>query len=294
MTFKERLDAYERLTRLDKPIGALLLMWPALWSLWLARRAMPEFEVLVIFVLGVILTRSAGCIINDVADRRFDPHVERTRDRPVATGLISTGEALGLAAALLLAAFMLVWQLNRLTVLLSFAALAIMVIYPFLKRFFAFPQAGLGIAFSFAIPMAYAAQLGYIPTSGWMLMGATFFWIIAYDTEYAMVDRDDDAKLGLNSSALLLGRFDVAGVMLAHALFLGIMTALGRWQKLGSYFYAGLAVASALVLFQFWLIRGRDRQGCFRAFHNNNWVGLAVFAGLALDLYFKSGMLPRP
>jgi 4-hydroxybenzoate polyprenyltransferase len=179
-------------------------------------------------------------------------------------------------------------------VLLSFAALAIMVIYPFLKRFFAFPQAGLGIAFSFAIPMAYAAQLGYIPTSGWMLMGATFFWIIAYDTEYAMVDRDDDAKLGLNSSALLLGRFDVAGVMLAHALFLGIMTALGRWQKLGSYFYAGLAVASALVLFQFWLIRGRDRQGCFRAFHNNNWVGLAVFAGLALDLYFKSGMLPRP
>jgi 4-hydroxybenzoate polyprenyltransferase len=189
---------------------------------------------------------------------------------------------------------MLVWQLNRLTVLLSFAALAIMVIYPFLKRFFAFPQAGLGIACSFAIPMAYAAQLGYIPTSGWMLMGATFFWIIAYDTEYAMVDRDDDAKLGLNSSALLLGRFDVAGVMLAHALFLGIMTALGRWQKLGSYFYAGLAVASALVLFQFWLIRGRDRQGCFRAFHNNNWVGLAVFAGLALDLYFKSGMLPRP
>jgi 4-hydroxybenzoate polyprenyltransferase len=293
MTFKERLDAYERLTRLDKPIGALLLMWPALWSLWLARRAMPEFEVLVIFVLGVILTRSAGCIINDVADRRFDPHVERTRERPVATGLISAGEALGLAAALLLAAFMLVWQLNRMTVLLSFAALAIMVIYPLLKRFFAFPQAGLGIAFSFAIPMAYAAQLGYIPMSGWMLMGATFFWIIAYDTEYAMVDRDDDAKLGLNSSALLLGRFDVAGVMLAHAAFLGIMTALGRWQKLGSLFYAGLAVAAALVLYQFWLIRGRDRQGCFRAFHNNNWVGLAVFAGLALDLYFKSGMLPR-
>ena len=294
MTFKERLDAYERLTRLDKPIGALLLMWPALWSLWLARRAMPEFEVLVIFVLGVILTRSAGCIINDVADRRFDPHVERTRERPVATGLISAGEALGLAAALLLAAFMLVWQLNRMTVLLSFAALAIMVIYPLLKRFFAFPQAGLGIAFSFAIPMAYAAQLGYIPMSGWMLMGATFFWIVAYDTEYAMVDRDDDAKLGLNSSALLLGRFDVAGVMLAHAAFLGIMTALGRWQKLGSLFYAGLAVAAALVLYQFWLIRGRDRQGCFRAFHNNNWVGLAVFAGLALDLYFKSGMLPRP
>jgi 4-hydroxybenzoate polyprenyltransferase len=294
MTFKERLDAYERLTRLDKPIGALLLMWPALWSLWLARRAMPEFEVLVIFVLGVILTRSAGCIINDIADRRFDPHVERTRDRPLATGLISVGEALGLAAALLAAAFMLVWQLNRLTVLLAFAALAIMVIYPFLKRFFVFPQAGLGIAFSFAIPMAYAAQLGHIPLGGWMLMGATFFWIIAYDTEYAMVDRDDDAKLGLNSSALALGRYDVAGVMLAHALFLGILTVLGRRLQLGPYYYAGLAIAAALVLYQFWLIRGRDRSRCFRAFHNNNWVGLAVFAGLALDLHLKSGMLPRP
>ena len=294
MTFKERLDAYERLTRLDKPIGALLLMWPALWSLWLARRAMPEFEVLVIFVLGVILTRSAGCIINDIADRRFDAHVERTRDRPLATGLISVGEALGLAAALLAAAFMLVWQLNRLTVLLAFAALAIMVIYPFLKRFFVFPQAGLGIAFSFAIPMAYAAQLGHIPLGGWMLMGATFFWIIAYDTEYAMVDRDDDAKLGLNSSALALGRYDVAGVMLAHALFLGILTVLGRRLQLGPYYYAGLAIAAALVLYQFWLIRGRDRSRCFRAFHNNNWVGLAVFAGLALDLHLKSGMLPRP
>jgi 4-hydroxybenzoate polyprenyltransferase len=165
------------------------------------------------------------------------------------------------------------------------------VIYPFLKRFFVFPQAGLGIAFSFGVPMAYAAQLGYIPMSGWMLMGATFFWIVAYDTEYAMVDRDDDARLGLNSSALFLGRFDVAGVMLAHALFLGIMTLLGRWQKLGSLYYAGLAVAAALALYQFWLIRGRDRNRCFRAFHNNNWTGFAVFAGLALDLHFKSGML---
>jgi 4-hydroxybenzoate polyprenyltransferase len=291
MTFKERLDAYERLTRLDKPIGALLLGWPALWALWLARRTMPEFEVLVIFVLGVVLTRSAGCIINDVADRRFDPHVERTRERPVATGLVAPGEALALAAALLLAAFLLVVQLNRLTVLLSFAALAIMVIYPLLKRFFVFPQAGLGIAFSFGIPMAYAAQLGYIPLSGWMLMGATFFWIIAYDTEYAMVDRVDDAKLGLHSSALLLGRFDVAGVMLAHAAFLGIMTALGRWQNLGPIYFAGLAVATALALYQYWLIRGRDRDRCFRAFLNNNWMGLAVFAGLALDLHLKSGML---
>jgi 4-hydroxybenzoate polyprenyltransferase len=165
------------------------------------------------------------------------------------------------------------------------------VIYPFLKRFFVFPQAGLGIAFSFAIPMAYAAQLGFIPVSGWVLMGATFFWIIAYDTEYAMVDRDDDAKLGLNSSAILLGRFDVAGVMLAHALFLAIMAVLGRWQRLGALYFTGLAAAAALVLFQLWLIRDRERGRCFRAFHNNNWVGLAIFAGFALDLEFRSGAL---
>jgi 4-hydroxybenzoate polyprenyltransferase len=291
VTLKERLDAYERLMRLDKPIGAALLLWPALWALWLARRAVPELEVLVIFLLGVVVMRSAGCVINDLADRRFDPHVERTRDRPLATGAVAPGEAAALAAGLLIAAFALVLALNRLTVLLSFAALAITVIYPFLKRFFVFPQAGLGIAFSFAIPMAYAAQLGFIPVSGWVLMGATFFWIIAYDTEYAMVDRDDDAKLGLNSSAILLGRFDVAGVMLAHALFLAIMAVLGRWQRLGALYFTGLAAAAALVLFQLWLIRDRERGRCFRAFHNNNWVGLAIFAGFALDLEFRSGAL---
>jgi 4-hydroxybenzoate polyprenyltransferase len=292
MTIKERLDAYERLMRLDKPIGALLLLWPALWSLWLARRAVPEPEILLIFLLGVILMRSAGCVINDLADRKFDPYVERTRDRPLAAGLIAPGEALLLATGLLLAAFVLVLQLNWMTVLLSLVALAITVIYPFLKRFFVFPQAGLGIAFSFAIPMAYAAQVGYISLAGWILMGATFFWIIAYDTEYAMVDREDDLKLGLKSSAIMLGRFDVAGVMMAQALFLGIMTALGRWQRLGSFYFAGLALAAGLVLYQFWLIRGRDRSRSFRAFHNNNWVGLVVFVALALDLHFKSGM-PR-
>jgi 4-hydroxybenzoate polyprenyltransferase len=291
LTIKERLDAYERLMRLDRPIGALLLLWPALWSLWLARRAVPELEILIIFLLGVILTRSAGCVINDYADRRFDPHVERTRDRPLATGIVSPREALMLAAALLLVAFILVLQLNRLTVLLSFAALAITVVYPFLKRFFEFPQAWLGVAFSFSIPMAYAAQVGYISAAGWALMVATFFWIIAYDTEYAMVDRDDDLKLGLKSSAILLGRFDVAGVMLAHALFLAILTAIGRWQRLDAFYFTGLAVAAGLVLYQYWLIRGRGRDRCFRAFRNNNWVGLAVFAGLALDLQFRSGML---
>jgi len=291
LTFTERLDAYERLMRLDQPIGALLLLWPALWSLWLARRAAPQPEVLAIFLLGVILMRSAGCVINDCADRRFDPHVERTRNRPLAAGIVSVREALALAAALSLVAFVLVLQLNGLTVMLSFAALAITVIYPFFKRFFLFPQAWLGVAFSFSIPMAYAAQLAYIPLAGWALMGATFFWIIAYDTEYAMVDRDDDLKLGLKSSAILLGRFDVAGVMVSHALFLAILTVIGRWQRLESWFFAGLAVAAGLVLYQYWLIRGRDRIRCFRAFRNNNWVGLAVFAGLALDLHFQSGLL---
>ena len=291
MTLNQRLDAYERLMRLDQPIGALLLLWPALWSLWLARRAIPELEILVIFLLGVVLTRSAGCVINDVADRKFDPHVERTRDRPLAAGIVSLREALALAAALLLIAFVLVLQLNWLTVQLSFAALAITVIYPFLKRFFAFPQAWLGVAFSFSIPMACAAQLGYIPAAGWALMGATFFWIVAYDTEYAMVDRDDDVKLGLKSSAILLGRFDVGGVMVAQVLFLAIMTVIGRWQRLGSFYFMGLAAAAVLILYQYWLIRGRDRNRCFRAFRNNNWVGLAVFAGLLLDLRFESGML---
>jgi 4-hydroxybenzoate polyprenyltransferase len=291
LTFTERLDAYERLMRLHQPIGALLLLWPALWSLWLARRAAPEPDVLLIFLLGVILTRSAGCVINDCADRRFDPHVERTRDRPLATGIVTLREALALAAALLLVAFVLVLQLNWLTVMLAFAALAITVIYPFLKRFFVFPQAWLGVAFSFSIPMAYAAQLGYIPLAGWALMGATFFWIIAYDTEYAMVDRDDDLKLGLKSSAIVLGRFDVAGVMLAHAVFLAILTAIGRWQRLDAFYFSGLAVAGGLILYQYWLIRGRDRERCFRAFRNNNGVGLAVFAGLALDLHFRSGLL---
>ena len=291
LTLTERLDAYERLMRLHQPIGALLLLWPALWGLWLARRAVPELDVLLIFLLGVILMRSAGCVINDCADRRYDPHVERTRDRPLAAGVVTLREAFALAAALLLAAFVLVLQLNWLTVMLAFAAFAITVIYPFLKRFFVFPQAWLGVAFSFSIPMAYAAQLAYVPLAGWALMGATFFWIIAYDTEYAMVDRDDDLKLGLKSSAILLGRFDVAGVMIAHALFLASLTAIGRWQRLEVFYFAGLAVAAVLILYQYWLIRGRYRSRCFRAFRNNNWVGLAVFTGLALDLHFRSDML---
>src|SRR5262245_7044312 len=273
--------------RLDQPIGALLLLWPAMWALWLAKYNIPDPDIMLVFIFGVLLTRSAGCIINDLADRKFDPHVERTRNRPLASGLVSPVEALILAAVLLAAAFALVWQLSPLTVMLSFVALAIMVIYPFLKRFFVLPQAWLGIAFGFSIPMAYAAQYGKLVPVTWVLLLANVFWAIAYDTEYAMVDRNDDIKLGLNSSAILLGRHDVTGVMVAHGLFLTTMTIVGSWQFLGIFYYAGLIVAAVLVIYQFQLIEERTREGCFKAFRNNNWVGFAIWSGLALDLYFR-------
>lgn len=286
MTLIERIDAYEKLVRLDRPIGALLLLWPALWSLWFARHGVPDLKVFVIFVLGTILTRSAGCAVNDFADRDFDPHVERTRTRPLAARLIAPWEALAVAAFLFGLAFLLVLNLNRLTVLLSFAALAIAIVYPFLKRVFSFPQAWLGIAFGFSIPMAYAAQTGTVPTVAWVLLLANVFWSIAYDTEYAMVDRDDDFRIGVKSSAILLGRFDVAAVMLSQALFLAIMAAVGWSASLGVLYYAGLGIAALMALYQYRLIRSRDRAQCFKAFLNNNWLGCAVFAGLAADLYF--------
>ena len=290
MTIKQRLDAYERLMRLDKPIGALLLLWPALWGLWLAAYGLPDLDNFLIFVVGVIVMRSFGCIVNDYADRRFDPHVERTRARPLATGEISVKEAAALAASLLAVALMLVLQLNQLTVMLAFIALPLAVIYPFLKRVFAFPQAWLGVAFGFSIPMAFAAQHGSLMTVAWVVMIANVFWAIAYDTEYAMVDREDDMKLGLKSSAILLGHRDVAGVMVAHALFLLIMAGVGYERRLGVLYFAGLAVALGLVAFQYRLIRERQREGCFKAFLNNNWVGFAIFAGLALDLYLRVKM----
>ena len=291
MTLKERLDAYERLMRLDKPIGILLLLWPTLWALWLSAPGSIRLDILLVFVLGTVLMRSAGCVINDFADRGFDPHVERTRERPLAAGLVSPAEALSLAAVLLLAALALVLQLNRLTLYLSLFGVAITLVYPYLKRFFAFPQAGLGIAFSFGVPMAYAAQRGALPAVAWALMSAAFFWIIAYDTEYAMVDRDDDIKLGVNSSAIVLGRRDVATVMSCHAVFLAIMGAIGVWQRLGAVYYGGLLVAGGLAAYQYRLIRDRSREGCFRAFLNNNWMGAAVFFGLVLDLMFHTRVI---
>ena len=293
MTLKERLDAYERLMRLDKPIGIVLLLWPTLWALWLAAPGFVRADLLAIFVLGTVLMRSAGCVINDLADRRLDPHVQRTRDRPLATGAVSPAEALGLVLALLAAALALVLQVHRLALYLSFFGVAITVIYPFLKRFFSFPQAGLGIAFSFGIPMAFAAQLGALPPLTWVLMAATFFWIIAYDTEYAMVDREDDIRIGVHSSAILFGRYDVLAVMLSHALFLGIMTYIGAWLGLGLLYFTGLAFAVVLAIVQFGLIRDRDREKCFQAFRSNGWMGGVIFAALALDMVVRLPAFPR-
>jgi 4-hydroxybenzoate polyprenyltransferase len=234
--------------------------------------------------VGTVLMRSAGCVINDYADRDFDSQVKRTRDRPLATGQVKPVEALVLAAVLSLIAFALVLRLHPLAIYLSFVGLAVTVIYPFLKRFFVFPQAGLGIAFSFGIPMAYAAQRGTVPAAAWVMMAATLFWIVAYDTEYAMVDRDDDIRIGIHSSAILLGRRDVAAVMICHAIFLATMAAIGLWHRLGVLYYLGLALAAALVAHQYRLIRERDRERCFKAFLGNNWVGMAIFAGLMLDM----------
>ena len=276
-----RIGLYAKLMRLDKPIGTLLLLWPTLWALWLAAGGLPDLKVLAIFMAGTLLMRSAGCVVNDFADRDFDPHVERTRERPLAARHIGVIEALLLAGALALVAFLLVLQLNTLTVLLSFLALFLAVTYPFTKRFFAMPQAYLGIAFGFGIPMGYAAVLGTVPAEGWWLLLANIVWTVGYDTEYAMVDRADDLKIGIRTSAILFGRFDVAAVLACHAVFLAMMVALGMHYALRWPYYAGLAAAAALVAYQYVLIRERRPPRCFQAFLNNNWVGAAIFAGIA-------------
>jgi 4-hydroxybenzoate polyprenyltransferase len=280
---KDRLDAYEKLVRLDKPIGILLLLWPTLWAVWIASRRMPNPWLVWIFVLGTALMRSAGCAINDYADRNFDREVARTRDRPLAAGRIAPWEALVVAAALALASFALVLQLNALTIALSVPALAIAIVYPFTKRFFSLPQAWLGIAFSFGIPMAFAAQLGVVPPLAYLLLAANFFWVMAYDTEYAMVDRDDDLRIGIRTSAILFGRLDVAVVMASYALFLGGMVLVGLWLHYGILYYASIAVAAAMGAYHYRLIRDRSREGCFTAFRHNNWVGAVIFAGIVAD-----------
>ena len=289
VTLVERLNAYEKLIRLDKPIGILLLLWPTLWALWLSSRGHPSWEIVWIFILGTVLMRSAGCAINDYADRHFDGRVARTRDRPLAAGLIKPWEVLVVAAVLALAAFALVLQLNRLTILLSVAAVVIAVTYPFTKRFFVLPQAYLGIAFGFGIPMAFAAQTGRVPAVVWLLLLANVFWAAAYDTEYAMVDREDDRKIGIKTSAITFGRHDVTAVMICHAMFLLILAWIGWRYALGIYFFAGLLMAAGLAATHYQMIRDRDPDSCFRAFRHNNWIGAMVFAGLVASFRF-----PKP
>jgi 4-hydroxybenzoate polyprenyltransferase len=286
ITLQERLNIYEQLMRLDKPIGILLLLWPTLWGLWLSSHGSPNPGVFLIFLLGVVLMRSAGCIVNDIADRNFDPQVERTKDRPLARRAISVGEALALAAALTGVAFLLVLRLNDLTIQLAVVALVLAVVYPFLKRFFWLPQAWLGVAFGFGIPMAFAAHTDLVPPVAWWLLVANIFWAIAYDTEYAMVDRDDDKRIGVKTSAILFGRGDVAMTMLCLAVFIALMALIGVRVKLGPAYFLGVAAAALFGAYQYVLIRTRTRAGCFKAFLYNNWVGAALFSGIAADFLF--------
>ena len=279
----KRINAYERLIRLDKPVGALLLLWPTLWAVWIASLGRPAIDIIVIFVAGTFLMRSAGCAINDWADRDFDGRVARTRDRPLAAGEIAPREALAVGAVLALLAFCFVLFLNRFAILLSVVALAIACSYPFVKRFFPLPQLCLGIAFGFGIPMAFAAIRNALPWECWALLAANVCYSFAYDTEYAMVDRDDDLKIGIRTSAITLGRYDVAAVMASYVLMVLILAWIGIALRLGWPYQAGLAAAAGMMLYHYTLIRDRSREGCFRAFRHNNWVGLAIFAGIVLS-----------
>ncbi len=288
-----RLDAYERLVRLDKPIGSLLLLWPTLWALWIAADGSPPFSMLAMFVVGTLLMRSAGCAINDWADRDFDAQVERTKNRPLAAGEIEPWEALVVGTVLALLALMLILPLNALTKWLSIPAVLIAASYPFAKRFLSLPQAYLGIAFSFGIPMAFAAVANYVPPLAWMLLLGNFFWIIAYDTEYALADYPDDIRIGIRTSAITFGRHAVRAVVICYALALLILAGIGFWLRLGALFYAGLLAAAALGRYHYTLIRELDRGRCFRAFLHNTWFGFAVFAGIATDYAWQMSAWPR-
>jgi len=278
-----KLALYLQLIRWDRPAGWLLLLWPTLSALWIAADGFPGWHLLAVFTLGTILMRSAGCCVNDVADRDFDRHVKRTAGRPVTRGAVSVKEALLLGAALALAAFVLVLTTQRAAVLWSFAALAVAIIYPYAKRYVAMPQAVLGVAFSFGIPMAFAAVQGQVPALASVLLLGNLFWVLAYDTEYAMVDRDDDLKIGIKTSAITLGRFDIAAIMLCYGLYLTVWT-LALWpQSFNAFYGAALSAAAAQALWHGWLIRDRQREPCFKAFRLNHWLGFAVFVGVALS-----------
>ena len=282
--WRHKLALYLDLIRWNRPAGWLLLLWPTLTALWLAADGWPGLQLVAVFTLGTILMRSAGCCINDVADREFDKHVKRTAERPITSGRMSVKEALWVGAVLALLAFALALTTNALTVALSLPALVVAIAYPYAKRLVSMPQAVLGVAFSMGIPMAFAAVLGELPAWLWLLVASNLLWVLAYDTEYAMVDRDDDLKIGIKTSAITLGRFDVAAVMGFYAAYLASWGLLGASLGLGLGFVLGLAVAAAQVGWHHRLIRERTREGCFRAFRLNHWVGFAVFAGVALDL----------
>lgn len=278
-----KLGLYLDLIRWNRPAGWLLLLWPTLSALWVASHGFPGWHLLTVFTLGTILMRSAGCCLNDVADRDFDRHVKRTAQRPVTSGAVSSQEALGLGAVLALLAFGLVLTTNAATVRWSFAALAVTLVYPYAKRFVSMPQAVLGVAFSFGIPMAFAAVQSRVPLLAWVLLLGNLFWVIAYDTEYAMVDRDDDLLIGMKTSAITLGRFDVAGVMVSYLFYLSIL-ALTLMDRVQSAIYLiAIGVASLQALWHGWLIHNRERDGCFKAFRLNHWLGFTVFAGIVLS-----------
>ncbi|MDR0634081.1 MAG: 4-hydroxybenzoate octaprenyltransferase [Azoarcus sp.] len=292
MNIVARLPYYAHLIRvdtLDKQAGTTLLLWPTMWGLWIAAGGLPPLHLILIFAFGSFLMHSAGCVLNDYADREFDAHVERTRQRPLATGAASPREAMWLAAFLLLVAFLLILALNTLVFWLALVALALTASYPFTKRFLPIPQAYLGFAFSFGIPMGFAAVQDTVPALAWLLVAGNLFWVIAFDTAYAMVDRADDIKLGLiRSSAISFGRFDVLAVMLCYAVFFSLTIAGGLRAGLGWVFLAGMAVAAALAAYIYTLIRHRERASCWRAFVFNNWVGTAVFAAVALDYFARA------
>ncbi len=278
-----RLPLYASLVRLDKPVGTLLLLWPTLTALWIASSGTPDGLLVAVFALGTFLMRSSGCAINDAADFRFDGYVARTANRVVARGDVSPLEAVTVAAAIGALAALLLLFLNEAAMRLALVAAAVAGTYPLAKRFFPIPQLYLGVAFSFGIPMAFAAVLGHVPQLGWLMFVANMFWVVAYDTEYAMVDRDDDLKLGIRSSAIFFGRWDVAAVMACYGGFFSLMLLVGHGIRAGWPFYAGWAVAVACALYHHGLIRSRTREGCFAAFRHNNWVGLSLFVGTAAD-----------
>jgi len=279
---RSRLSLYLDLIRWNRPAGWLLLLWPSLSGLWLAAGGFPGWHLVVVFTLGTILMRSAGCCINDVADREFDRHVKRTAHRPVTSGLVSVKEALAVGAVLALLAFCLVLTTNIQTIAWSFPALAVTLIYPYAKRYVSMPQAVLGVAFSFGIPMAYSAVLAHVPVEAWVLLIGNLFWVLSYDTEYAMVDRDDDLRIGMKTSAITLGRFDVAGVTCFYLVYLAIWLSMS-WQHVpGAILLVAFAAALAQVVWHYTLIKDRTREGCFKAFRLNHWLGFTLFAGIVL------------